>query len=255
MIEASNDQGRAMTRDGEETIHATTVELSLGYTLKDRDLLRRALTHRSFANERGEQHNYERLEFLGDSVLGLVTAQWLFRRSPGRPEGELAKLKSYLVSAPVLAHFARSIRLGPQLLLGIGEDRSGGREKESILADSLEAIFGAVYLDGGLQTAQLVIEPILEKAIQARARISHRDSKTLLQELSQARGWGLPTYLVASEEGPDHCKVFTIACAIGGNTVASAKGKSKKEAAQRAAAAALSELDLLADDPVTGVGG
>lgn len=237
-----------MSEECEATIHATTVELSLGYTLRDRALLQRALTHRSFSNEKGQEHNYERLEFLGDSVLGLVTAQWLFRRFPGEPEGELAKLKSYLVSAPVLSHFARSIDLGSQLLLGIGEDRSGGREKDSILADGLEAMFGAVFLDGGLDAARQVIEPILERAAQARSRISHTDSKTLLQELSQARGWGLPTYVVSSEQGPDHCKIFTIECSIGGNTVASADGRSKKEAAQRAAASALTELDLITPD-------
>ncbi len=133
------------------------IESALGYTFRNADLLRIALTHRSYANERGETDNYERLEFLGDSVLGLVSARWLYDRYPHQPEGQLAKWKSFLVSAPALARFAESIDLGGELRLGVGEARSGGRAKASILADAVEAIFGAIYLDGGLPAARTII--------------------------------------------------------------------------------------------------
>ncbi len=224
------------------------LEEALGYTFGNRELLRVALTHRSYANERGEEENYERLEFLGDSVLGLVASQWLFERFPDRSEGRLAKLKSFLVSATVLARYARSLGLGPRLFLGVGEDRSGGREKPSILCDAVESLIGAVYLDGGLEAAREVVEPILGGALQARSE-AHADFKTRLQERSQARGWGLPDYRVTAEEGPDHRKVFTVECSLEGRVLATGAGRSKKTAAQRAAAAALDQLDLPRGDP------
>ena len=224
------------------------LEAALGYRFADRELLRVALTHRSYANERGEDSNYERLEFLGDSVLGLIAAQWLYERFPDKPEGRLAKLKSFLVSADVLARYARSIDLGPRLYLGVGEDRSGGRAKPSILCDVVEALIGAVYLEGGLEAAAAVVEPILEKALAARSE-GGSDFKTRLQERSQARGWGLPDYRVTAEEGPDHRKVFTVECSLGDRVLATASGRSKKTAAQRAAAAALEALDLSGGEP------
>ncbi len=221
------------------------LEEALGYRFESRDLLRTALTHRSYANERGEDENYERLEFLGDSVLGLIAAQWLFQRFPDESEGQLAKLKSFLVSAAALADHARSIDLGPRLYLGVGEDRSGGRAKSSILCDVVESLIGAVYLEGGLEAAREVVEPILEAALDDRSRAGYRDFKTRLQERSQARGWGLPDYRVTAEAGPDHRKVFTVECSLEGKVLASASGRSKKTAAQRAAAMALEALDLL----------
>ncbi len=130
------------------------IEDALGYLFKDPGLLRTALTHRSYSNERGERDNYERLEFLGDAVLGLVSSRWLYDRYPEEPEGLLAKRKSFLVSAPVLARFGESLGLGPELRLGVGEARSGGSAKASILADAVEAVLGAVYLDGGLAAAR-----------------------------------------------------------------------------------------------------
>ncbi len=225
------------------------LEAALGYTFEDPGLLRIALTHRSWANERGEPDSYERLEFLGDAVLGLVASRWLFDRHPEWPEGRLTKRKSFVVSAPMLARFARRLELGPELRLGIGEGRSGGSAKASILADAVEAIFGAVYLDGGLEAAAAVIEPFLEQALEKRSRLSHADAKTRLQELAQANGWGLPEYRVAAETGPDHCKRFAVECAVDGLLAGAAEGRSKKAAEQAAAAAALERLDLPGDAP------
>jgi len=225
------------------------LEAVLGHTFQDADLLRVALTHRSYSNERGLEDNYERLEFLGDAVLGLITSRWLYRQFPKKPEGELSKLKSYLVSATVLADYAREIGLGARLRLGVGEDRSGGRGKASILCDAVEALIGAVFIDGGLKSARVVVEPILEAALEARTAEDHTDFKTMLQELSQARGWGLPIYSVRGESGPDHRKVFTVECSLEGRVSASAAGRSKKSAAQRAASLALAKLDLLPGRP------
>lgn len=224
------------------------LEASLGYHFRQRHLLLRALTHRSYSYERGGDAHYERLEFLGDSVLGLLTARWLYDQYPERSEGELSKLKSFLVSAPVLASYAKSIDLGRQVRLGVGEDRSGGRSKSSILADTVEALFGAMYLEGGLDAVRPVVSHILERAMALKAQVPHTDAKTHLQEVSQARGWGLPVYEVIAETGPDHLKVFTLQCSIGSRLVVKASGRSKKAAAQRAAAAALESLETAADD-------
>lgn len=217
------------------------LEASLGYTFKARELLLRALTHRSYSNERGLDGNYERLEFLGDSVFGLVTSRWLYDRLPELPEGDLAKLKSHLVSATVLAAHAQKIELGQVLRLGIGEDRSGGRRKISILADAMEALFGAAYLDGGLLAAKKVIEPIVLAAYE-KFEASHSDAKTQLQELAQGLRLGLPEYVLIEATGPDHDKRFTVECRIGGDLLGRGEGKSKKTAEQVAARAALERL-------------
>ncbi len=222
------------------------LEVALGYGFLDRELLRTALTHRSYSNEAGADRNYERLEFLGDSVLGLVAAQWLYLTHPERPEGQLAKLKSYLVSTTVLGRYARRLGVGNLLRLGVGEERSGGRTKNSILADALEAILGAVFVDGGFAAARQVILPMLELIAAERPQIPASDAKTHLQELIQARGLGLPQYRLVEEEGPDHRKSFTVDCWIDGRAVAQATGPSKKQAEQLAASAAIHELDLLA---------
>ncbi len=225
------------------------IENALRYRFKDPDLLRVALTHRSYSNERGEKDNYERLEFLGDAVLGMVASRWLYDRYPREPKGWLAKRKSFLVSAPVLARFAASIGVGPALRLGVGEARSGGRTKTSILADAVEAIFGAVYLDGGLDAAREIIERFLADAVEERSSVFHTDPKTRLQELVQARGWALPRYRVVTETGPDHRKRFTVECTVEGEVAGLAEGGSKKLAEQRAAAAALERLDLSGTEP------
>ena len=229
------------------------IEEALGYIFKDPGLLRSALTHRSYSNERGERDNYERLEFLGDAVLGLVASRWLYDRYPAESEGMLAKHKSFLVSAPVLARFGESIGLGQELRLGVGEARSGGHAKTSILADAVEAVFGAVYLDDGPEASGEIIEQFLEDALEDaledRSSVSHADPKTRLQEMVQARGWGLPEYRVVTETGPDHRKRFTIECMVEGEVAGTAEGRSKKLAAAAAAARALEQLDLLRSAP------
>ena len=217
------------------------LEQTLGYSFKDRELLQRALTHRSYSNERGLDGNYERLEFLGDSIFGLITSRWLYDRQPELPEGELAKLKSHLVSATVLGAHAEAIDLGAVLRLGIGEHRSGGRRKISILADAMEAIFGAAYLDGGIPAARQVIEPIVLAAYE-RFEASHSDAKTKLQELAQGLRLGLPDYVLIEATGPDHDKRFSVECRIGGELLGQGEGKSKKTAEQVAARAALIRL-------------
>jgi ribonuclease III len=217
------------------------LEAALCYRFASRELLLRALTHRSYSNERGLDGNYERLEFLGDAVFGLITSRWLYDRLPELPEGELAKLKSHLVSATVLGARAQAIGLGQVLRLGIGEDRSGGRRKVSILADAMEAIFGAAYLDGGIPAARQVIEPIVLAAYET-FESSHSDAKTRLQELAQGARLGLPDYVLIEASGPDHDKLFTVECRIGGELFGRGEGKSKKTAEQVAARAALARL-------------
>lgn len=219
----------------------TPIEKRLGYRFHDPDLLTEALTHRSFAEGRDAGKNYERLEFLGDSVLGLIATQWLFEKHPELPEGRLAKLKGYLVSTGVLGRHALAIGLGEALRIGIGEDRSGGRAKLSLLADSMEAVIGAVYLDGGLKPAAKLVWALLAAA-SAEGAAQYAEAKTDLQELAQARGWDLPEYRVAGEAGPDHRKTFRVECWLRGELQGSGEGESKKVAEQRAAAAALTRL-------------
>lgn len=209
---------------------------------RSRALLETALTHRSYANEQGLGENYERLEFLGDVVVGLVTAEWLYHRYPDVDEGGLSELKAYLVSRPVLAECASDLGLGELLRLGRGEERSGGRSKASILADALEAVVGALYLDRGLKHAQRVLSPVLEGALDGRRRVGWAEAKGRLQELAQARSWELPDYRLVAEEGPDHERRFTVECWLEGERIGVAEAGSKKIAEQRAAAAA---LDLL----------
>ncbi len=221
---------------------ATPLEEHLGYRFKRLDLLSLALTHRSWANERGIPEHYERLEFLGDSVLGLISAEWLYASYPELPEGELSKLKAQLVSRPSLARHAELIGLGAALKIGVGEDRSGGRTKASLLADSMEAIIGALYLDGGLEAARKVVEVMMEGAYEERSSQALTDSKTRLQEVSQALGWDLPEYRLTSATGPDHNKVFIVECWLAGELGGTGEGPSKKVAEQRAAADALSKL-------------
>jgi ribonuclease-3 len=228
-------------RGGSDGLDA--LERAIDYCFLDRGLLRQALTHPSYANERGDSRHYERLEFLGDAVLGLIASEWLYQRYPEAPEGELAKLKSFLVSAPALSRYARQLGIGPLLMLGVGEDRSGGREKASILADATEALFCAVFLDGGLTAARALIAAVLERSMSARQDDQRLDAKTRLQELLQARGLGLPSYELVEEAGPGHDKVFTVECRLAAEPIGRAEGKSKKVAEQGAAAAALQRLD------------
>jgi ribonuclease-3 len=219
------------------------LQTQLGYRFNDPALLQLALTHPSIAHEQGiPVQTNQRLEFLGDAVLGLVTAEWLYERHPELPEGELSKLKAQLVSRPALAAHAERLELGPALRIGVGEERSGGRTKASLLADSMEAVFGAVYLDGGLEAARRAILPMLENAFDERARQAVTDAKTQLQEVTQALGLDLPEYRLAGASGPDHSKVFTVECWVGGELTGRGEGPSKKMAEQKAAAEALAAI-------------
>ncbi|HEV8580834.1 MAG TPA: ribonuclease III [Thermoanaerobaculia bacterium] len=220
----------------------TPLEKNLAYRFKRPDLLELAVTHRSWANEQGIPEHYERLEYLGDSVLGLVTAEWLYIQHPELPEGELSKLKAQLVSKPTVAKYAEELELGPALRIGVGEERSGGRTKLSLLGDSMEAVFGALYLDGGLEVARKAILPMLEGAYEGKIEIVVNDAKTQLQEVSQALGWELPEYRLAGSSGPDHSKTFVVECWLAGALAGQGEGPSKKIAEQRAAADALAKL-------------
>ncbi|RMI34700.1 ribonuclease III [Streptomyces triticirhizae] len=211
-----------------------TLEGRLGYQLEPA-LLVRALTHRSYAYEHGGLPTNERLEFLGDSVLGLVVTDTLYRRHPDLAEGQLAKLRAAVVQARALAEVARGLDLGAFVRLGRGEEGTGGRDKASILADTLEAVIGAVYLDQGLDAADELVHRLFDPVIERSSNLgAGLDWKTSLQELSAAEGLGVPEYVIG-ESGPDHEKTFTAAARVGGQTYGTGTGRSKKEAEQQAA--------------------
>jgi ribonuclease-3 len=218
---------------------ADTTDLlaSLGVEI-DPDLLSLALMHRSFAYENGALPTNERLEFLGDSVLGIVITDTLYRRYPDCTEGQLAKLRAAVVNATALADVARTSGLGQFLYLGRGEETTGGRDKSSILADTMEAVFGAVYLTSGIGTSAEVIhrlfDPLIERAAELGAGL---DWKTSLQEIAAAADLGLPEYHV-TDVGPDHAKEFSARAVVGGEVLGEGTGRSKKVAEQQAAAAA-----------------
>jgi len=201
-----------------------------------------ALTHRSYAFENGLLVTNERLEFLGDSVLGLVVTDLAFRLYPDLPEGALAKLRAAVVNMTSLADVARGLRVGEVVLLGKGEELSGGRDKSSILADALEAIFGAVYLDRGLDVVRELIERLFRPRMEAYVRgEGDRDFKTLLQELASQELHAMPEYRI-EERGPDHEKTFTAAVFLAGDHMGRGSGRSKKEAEQQAAREAYTRI-------------
>jgi ribonuclease III len=207
---------------------------ALGVTV-DAELLQRALTHRSFAYEHGGLPHNERLEFLGDAVLGIVVTDTLYRAHPDLPEGKLAKLRASVVNMRALADIARGMGLGAYIRLGRGEEVTGGRDKSSILADTVEAVLGAIYLEHGLEGAARVIHALFDGLMYDVANSSAGlDWKTSLQELTAERGLGVPDYLM-SAEGPDHAKTFTARATVAGRTFAACTGRSKKEAEQAAA--------------------
>ncbi|MDQ1615655.1 MAG: ribonuclease [Actinomycetota bacterium] len=204
----------------------------------DLALLQRALTHRSYAYENGGLPTNERLEFLGDSVLGLVVTETLFRSHPELPEGQLAKLRAAVVNMRALADVGRALDLGSFVRLGRGEESTGGRDKSSILADTLEALLGAIYLDLGLVAVAEVIHTMFDPLIGQAANLgAGLDWKTSLQELTAGRNLGVPEYVV-TEQGPDHQKTFTAVVQVASEKYGSGSGRSKKEAEQEAAAAA-----------------
>ena len=199
----------------------------IGYAFRDERLLREALTHKSYSNEHPETatgHN-ERLEFLGDAVLDMVVSQRIFLDYPHLPEGELTRIRAEVVSEPALAAVARRLAIGDSLWLGRGEDRSGGRHKESLIANAVEALLGAIYLDGGLESVRSVVDRFFAVAIeQAFRRKSGIDYKTRLQEVLQARQGSPPAYRLVLAEGPDHDRTYTIEVLHGGHSIGSGCG-------------------------------
>ncbi|MCU1587505.1 MAG: rnc [Frankiales bacterium] len=216
------------------TTQYTLLEGALGTGL-DATRLEQALTHRSFAYENGGLPTNERLEFLGDAVLGLVVTDALFHTHPDLAEGSLAKLRAGVVSTRALAEVARELGLGKWMRLGKGEESSGGRDKPSILADTMEAVIGAVYLEHGLPGATAVVRKLFDPLMAAAAAgDAGLDWKTALQELTAARGLGVPDYAI-SESGPDHAKCFVAVALVGGQPHGQGEGSTKKEAEQQAA--------------------
>ena len=208
---------------------------ALGSPVLDDELLERALTHRSYAYEHGGLPTNERLEFLGDSVLGVVVTDTLFRTHPDLSEGRLAKLRAAVVNARALAEVARAIGLGTHIKLGRGEEATGGRNKSSILSDTVEALIGAIYLSGGFVAASAVVHLLFDPLMEAAAGLgAGLDWKTSLQELSAERSLGVPEYVIA-DEGPDHEKTFTAQVKVGAQLYGHGTGRSKKEAEQQAA--------------------
>lgn len=219
----------------------TTLEEKLGYEFRDPALLENALTHSSCANEsRGRRQSNERLEFLGDSILGMVVADHLYRNHPDLPEGELTRTRAALVCEDSLVEVAEALHLGEYLHLGKGEEAGGGRERPSIIADAVEAVLAAVYLDGGIGSARKLIQKfILDREAEKSAS---RDYKTALQELVQRESGQVLKYRLTGEEGPDHDKRFFVEVDLNGEVAGRGKGHSKKEAEQMAAKAAIAKL-------------
>lgn len=207
----------------------------IGYHFHDEKLLRQALTHSSFANEKHlkKHSDNERLEFLGDAVLEIISSEFLYKEYPDKPEGELTKLRASIVCEPTLALCTKDIALGEYLLLGKGENQTGGRGRKSILSDALEAVIGAIYLDGGFANAKEFIHRFILKDLENKKLFF--DSKTILQEIVQANFKEVISYHLIGEEGPDHNKIFRVAVHIGEEEYGVGEGRTKKAAEQEAA--------------------
>lgn len=236
-----------MNRENDNKINVLELEKILGHSFCDRELLLRALTHSSYSNESGERNHHllcnERLEFLGDSILSLVVSEYLFAKYPNIAEGELTCIRKEVVCAEALAKYARTLGLGEYLLLGIGETRNGGRDNENILADALEAILAAIYLDAGengrTEVAELIL-PLVEKDVEMiESRGADGDYKTPLQQLVQQTEGDVLEYVLISESGPDHMKTFEVEARLNSNVIGKGTGRSKRKAEQAAAKAAL----------------
>ncbi|MCK8823946.1 ribonuclease III [Fuchsiella alkaliacetigena] len=224
----------------------TELQEKIKISFNDTSLLKKALTHKSFANENRELKlkDNERLEFLGDSVLDIIVSEYMFQEYPNYPEGELAKMRAVVVSAPILADKARYLDLGRYLLLGKGEEMTGGRDRSSILADAFEALVGSIYLDSGLEVVRRFVLSLLEQDVKEVEIGEHiQDYKTTLQELIQKSSNARPEYYVIAEEGPDHSKEFTVEVRFDGQLLGRGKGSSKKEAQQKAARDALENIE------------
>jgi ribonuclease-3 len=224
------------------------LQFELRYSFKNLQLLTKALTHSSHANEKAiSEGDNEQLEFLGDSVLGFLVSDFLFRAHPGLTEGQLSKLKGFFVSSANLVKYAERINLGEYLQLGKGEEKTGGRAKQALLVDALEAIIGAIYLDSGIEEVRRVIlnffEPQIEDVGNSDRQL--KDFKTALQEELQAQHRARAEYGVTSEDGPDHQKLFTVEVAVNGESLAQGIGLTKKAAEQAAARQALERISKL----------
>ena len=219
------------------------LEKAIGYQFGNISLLQNALTHSSYANER--YHNSlmsnERLEFLGDSILGMVVAEHLYRNFPDRPEGELTRMRADMVCERALAEVANRLSLGQHLMLGHGEERFGGRSRDSILADAVESVIAATYVDGGMDAAVSFIRKFILCDVPAQ-RLRNADYKTALQELVQQKKNQVLTYALVGESGPDHDKKFDVEVMLNGQVVGCGTGSSKKRAEQDAARAAMDKL-------------
>jgi ribonuclease III len=225
------------------------LEAALGHTFRDRELLERALTHKSRIYEKAADgqcsSDNEQLEFLGDAILGFVVSECLVRRYASYPEGRLSKLKAHLVSAARLYEVAQALGLGDHLLLGRGEEMSGGREKKALLSDAVEALIAAMYLDNGLETARTFIESRVVGMVEAHEdglESTVTDYKSALQETAQALKLPPPRYVIVAENGPEHSKTFNVEVRLGKEWVSQAQGLSKKSAGQRAAQQILQQL-------------
>ncbi len=218
-------------------------EQIIGYSFKDKELLKTALTHSSYANEmQGRVKFNERLEFLGDSVLGMITAEYFFKIHPEMPEGQLTKLRAATVCEASLYQFAKSIKLGEFMYLGKGELNTGGRERPSILADAFESVIAAIYLDAGFEEAKKFVLGFISNAVVEDPVIT--DYKTALQEIVQKNHGEILEYYMAGESGPDHDKTFMVEVKLNSNVIGTGEGKSKKQAEQMAAKEALRLMGL-----------
>lgn len=216
----------------------TPLMQEIGYTFQNISLLEKALTHSSFANEGHGGEHYERLEFLGDSLLGFITARYLYEKDRG-PEGELTKLRAAVVCEKALCAYSKQLGIGKYMRLGRGEQHSGGRERPSILADMYEAVLAAIYLDGGMEPAeQFVLRFIIPEA-EAQRRRQFKDYKTALQEIVQQNPGERLEYVLSGESGPDHNKTFITEVHLNSNVIGVGRGRSKKESEQQAAREAL----------------
>ncbi len=219
------------------------LEAAIGYSFRNIGLLHNALAHSSYANERWHDSlkSNERLEFLGDSILGMLVAEYLYRNFPDRPEGELTRMRADMVCERALARVAVGLNLGEHLLLGKGEEQGGGRTRESILADAVESVIAACFLDGGMDAAKNFVERFILVNVPVR-QLKNADYKTTLQELIQQKKDNTLSYRLAGESGPDHDKQFVVELAINGKVVSTGVGTSKKRAEQDAARQALEVL-------------
>ena len=222
-----------------------SLEKNIGYSFKDKSLLKLALTHSSYANEKGDASRCnERLEFLGDSVLSLIVSEYIFKNFKDRPEGELSKLRASLVCEKSLCQYSKQLNIGDYMLLGKGEDMNGGRERPSILADAFEAVLAAIYLDADFEKAKKhVLRFVIEELNHTEDEV-FKDYKTTLQEVIQRNREEYLSYILVSESGPDHDKSFKVEVHLNSNVIGSGVGKSKKQAEQLAAKQALQLMGI-----------